>query len=491
MSKKPEWFKGIFPALVTPFTADDRVDEVAYRELIHYVLPHVNGLVPCGTTGEFVYLSKAERKRVIEIALEETNGRVPIVAGTAYPSTRETVQMCTWARDAGVTAVLVAAPYYLKPSFNEVYDHYDALNKIGVPIIMYNIPQCAGTHYRWWNAEGLGYLENVVGIKDSSGDMPFLMAVFEKMRGKIGIFTGHDEIVPAALAMGADGAILASANVIPDVWQTIYQAVLAGDLATAQTTMARIQRLVRIIANQGPSQAVKEALSMIGLPMGDSRHPIVRGGAFRREDYEEVRSVLEELGKVGRQPMAYHLAAGDSPVRGEYPKPASLPTEVKDMTLLVGEGFAGPPFSELAHIDLLIGRKDGPVGRAIDQSLGESRPGHELRIIAERPRTLLVPTVTVRTKKQAEQIYEHAAQGCVMALGALVNDGTLPEALLDDVALIANVFVHPGASNRWRVRINNFKAMKGALRKALEGRPTFEELVAEKEAARHPFRYAP
>lgn len=491
MSKKPVWFKGIFPALVTPFTKDDRVDEAAYRELIRYVLPHVNGVVPCGTTGEFVYMLEDERKRAIEIALDEVNGRVPVVAGTAYPSTRETVKMTAWARDAGVTAALVAAPYYLKPSFNEVYDHYNALNKLGVPLILYNIPQCAGTHYQWWTTEGMAYLENVVGIKDSSGDMPYLMAVFEKVRGKIGIFTGHDEIVPAALAMGADGAILASANVIPDVWQNIYKAVLSGDLTTAQTLMARIQRFVRILARQGPTQAVKEALQLLGLPIGDSRHPMMKGDAFRREDYEEVRGVLEELGKIPPRPMTYHLYPGGPTATSQFPKPPTAPSEVRDMTLLVGEGFAGPPFSELAHIDLLIGRKDGPVGKAIERALAEPRPGHELRIIHDRPRTLLVPTVTVRTKRQAENVYEHAAGGVVMALEALVKDGTLPAALLDDIVLIANVFVHPGASNRFRVRINNFKAMKAAVRKALEGRPTYEELVAEKEAARHPFRYAP
>lgn len=491
MSKKPTWFKGIFPALVTPFTKDDKVDEAAYRELIRYVLPHVDGIVPCGTTGEFVYLSEDERKRVIEIAIDEVSGRVPVVAGTAYPSTRETLKMTAWARDAGATAALVAAPYYLKPSFNEVYDHYDAVNKLDFPIILYNIPQCAGTHYKWWTAEALAYLENVVGIKDSSGDMPFLMALFEKIRDKVGIFTGHDEIVPAALAMGADGAILASANVIPDVWQAIYQAVQMGELATAQALMARIQRLVRIIVRQGSTQAVKEALQILGLPMSDSRHPIVKGGAFRREDYEEVRSVLEELGKVGPKSMTYHLKPDAPGTEGYYPRPAAAPTAIEDMTLLVGEGFAGPPFYELAHVDLLLGRKDGPVGKAIERALAEPRPGHELRIIFERPKTLLVPTVTVRTKKQAEHIYEHAAGGVVMALQALVADGTLPDALLDDVVLIANVFVHPGASNRRRIRINNLKAMKAAVRKALEGRPTFEELVAEKEAARHPFRYAP
>ena len=251
MTKKPDWFKGIFPALVTPFTEDGQVNETAYRALIRYVLPHVDGVVPCGTTGEFVYLSIEERKRAIEIALDEVAGRVPVVAGTGCPSTRETVELTRWAKEAGATAALVVAPFYLKPTFNEVYEHFERVNEVGLPIIMYNIPQCAGTHFKWWTAEGMAYLPNVVGIKDSSGDVPFLEALFEKIKGRIGIFVGHDEIVAAALAAGADGAILASANLIPDIWQKVYAAVKEGDLATAQQWQAKIQKLVRIIVRNG------------------------------------------------------------------------------------------------------------------------------------------------------------------------------------------------------------------------------------------------
>jgi formaldehyde-activating enzyme len=162
-----------------------------------------------------------------------------------------------------------------------------------------------------------------------------------------------------------------------------------------------------------------------------------------------------------------------------------------DLTLCVGEGFAGPPFSEVAHIDLLLGRKDGPVGRAIERAQGEPRPGHELAVISQRPLTLLVPTVTVRGAKARQLVYEEAASGIQLALEHAVAAHNLPAAILDDICLIANVFVHPAASIRQRVKINNYKAMRGAVRKALEGRPTLEELVAEKEAARHPFRYAP
>jgi 4-hydroxy-tetrahydrodipicolinate synthase len=471
VSKKPDWFKGIFPALVTPFTKDDRVDEEAFRALIRHVLPHVDGVVPVGTTGEFVYLTEAEKRLVIDIAIDEVGGRVPVVAGTGCASTRDTVALTRYAQDAGATAALVVAPFYFKPTFNEVYEHFEAVNEVGLPIILYNIPQCAGTHFKWWTAEGMAYLDNVVGIKDSSGDMPFLMALFEKIKGRIGIFCGHDEIVMAALAAGADGAILASANLIPDIWQKIYAAVKVGDLATAQDWQARVQKLVRIIIRKGATQAVKEGLRMMGLEVGNSRHPIMPGGAFEREDREELRIQLENLGKI--QSSKFKIQKGE------------------DFTLRVGEGFSGPPFFELAHIDLLLGIREGPVGKAITKALGEPRRSHELRVINERPRTLLVPTVTMRTKKQAGHVYDDATRGINLAIDASIEDGSLPQGALDDLAMIANVFVHPAAANRKRIEFNNYKAMRHAIRKAIEGRPTLEELLNEKEAARHPFRYAP
>jgi 5,6,7,8-tetrahydromethanopterin hydro-lyase len=167
------------------------------------------------------------------------------------------------------------------------------------------------------------------------------------------------------------------------------------------------------------------------------------------------------------------------------------PEKIVDLTLCVGEGFAGPPFTEVAHIDLLLGRKDGPVGKAIERALGEPRPGHELMIINDRPRTMLVPTVTIRGEKARQLVYEEAVGGITMAIAHAIGEGMLPEALCNELCMIANVFVHPAASIRQRVRINNYKAMRGAIRKAIEGRPTLRELVHEKEAARHPLRYAP
>jgi 4-hydroxy-tetrahydrodipicolinate synthase len=497
MTGKPDWLKGIMPALITPFTSEEDIDEEGLRRLVRHVLSHVNAVVPVGTTGEFVYLSEDEKRRVIDVTIDEVGGKVPVIAGTGCTSTRDTVALTEYARDAGAAAALVVSPFYLKPTFNEVYEHYEAVSKVGLPIILYNIPQCTGTHYRWWTAEGMAYLDNVVGIKDSAADVPFLTALLEKVKGQIAIICGYDEIVMAALAAGADGAILASANLIPDIWQEIYGHVTAGRILEAQERQRNIQRLVRIVARCGSTQAVKEGLRAMGIQVGNSRHPIMPGGAFRREDYEELRLQLEELGKIPPRNIEYELADGKR-VKSAVPATPQTPEAVTDFTMLVGEGYSGPPDFEIAHVDLLVGLKGGPVGTALEEALSRPEPEDpsgkdltELKIIFERPRTLLVPTVTVRTKKQARHIYDNAVEGIVMAIQSSLDDGFLPEESLDDLVMIVNAFVHPSAANRRRITINNYKAMRAALRKAIEGRPTVEEMLHEKEAARHPLRYAP
>ncbi len=486
MGYKTDWFKGVFPALVTPFTSDDKFDEAAYRQLIQYVLPHVNGIVPCGTTGEFSYMSFAEKQRVIEVALDEVNGKIPVLAGTGCQSTREAVKLTAWAKDAGASGALVVAPYYLKPTFNELYDHFKKVNEVGLPMVLYNIPQCMGTHLKWWTAEGMALaFDNVVGIKDSSGDMPFFMALLEKLRGKISVFCGHDEIASAALMAGGDGVILASANIIPDRWQEIYHLVQDGEFETARQKQKEIQIMTRITTRKGANQAMKEALRMVGIDVGHSRLPVMQGGAFEREDYEDVRTQLENLGKITKRKVKFAGAEVD------YAATPETPAEIADFVMAVGEGFAGPPAYELAHIDLLIGKKGGPVEKAMERALQETRPGHELVIINEHPHTMLVPTVTVRGEKAKQLVYTDSVEGINLAIDHAIKQGFLPETMLDDMCMIANVFVHPAANNRRRVAMNNYKAMRGAIRKAIEQRPTLRELVAEKEAARHPFRYAP
>jgi len=222
---KPE---GILPALVTPFTDDGKVvDEQRLRTLVVHCLElGVHGVVPCGTTGEFTNLSTEEKKQVIKIVVDEVNGKVPVVAGTGASGTREALEMTRYAKDVGATAALIVTPYYMKPADRGIYEHYSTIaSEVDLPVILYNIPQCTGLPLPWQMVEDLAQIPNIVGVKDSSGQLSFILAVLEKVRDKINVLCGHDEVVVAALAAGCSGAILASANVIPDVWVQVYNHV--------------------------------------------------------------------------------------------------------------------------------------------------------------------------------------------------------------------------------------------------------------------------
>jgi len=172
--------EGIMPALVTPFTADGKaVDEEKLRFLVSHCLEvGVHGVVPCGTTGEFTNMTTEEKKRVIKIVVDEVNGKVPVVAGTGTSGTEQAVEMTKYAMDVGADAALVVTPFYLKPADRGIYEHYATVAAaVDLPIVLYNIPQCTGVSLSWQIVEDLAQIPNIVGVKDGSGQLSFILAV--------------------------------------------------------------------------------------------------------------------------------------------------------------------------------------------------------------------------------------------------------------------------------------------------------------------------
>ncbi|MEM3731609.1 MAG: 4-hydroxy-tetrahydrodipicolinate synthase [Candidatus Bathyarchaeia archaeon] len=490
---KPE---GIFPALVTPFTDDGKsVDEERLRALVrHCIELGVHGVVPCGTTGEFVNLTLEEKKHVIEAVVDEVNGKVPVIAGTGASGTDQALEMTKYAKDVGADAVLIVTPYYLKPADRGIYEHYDTIaSKVEMPIILYNIPQCTGLPIPWQMVEDLAQIPNIVGIKDSSGQLNFILAVLEKVRDKINVLCGHDEVVIAALAAGCSGAILASANVIPDIWVQIYNHIKNCELQKARELQYKVQKIARIIAGSGPV-GTKEALNMMKIKVGPVRKPLSVGGELTYESREELRLELEKIGKIKPKPISFEMA--EKPIEERFMAINITPETIKNFKLRVGEALAGSG-AEVAHIDLIIGRSDGPVGEAFAKAKATPTSGHEpLLAILEpnlcvKPITLIVPTVTITSMRQASMVYGPAQTAVAKAVVDSVADGTIPKEAVEDLIIIANVFVHPTAVDRQRVYINNYKAMRHAIRKAVEGRPTIEELMENKDRSKHPFKYTP
>jgi len=487
---------GIMPALVTPFTKDRKsVDEEQMRRLVNHVIElGVHGVVPCGTTGEFVNMTTEEKKRVIDIVVDEVNGKVAVVAGTGASGTEQALEMTTYAKNAGADAALIVTPYYLKPTSRGIFEHFFTIaSKTDFPIILYNIPQCTGLPLPWQMVEDLAQISNIVGVKDSSGQLSFIFAVLEKVRDKINVMCGHDEVVTAALAAGASGAILASANFIPDIWIEIYDSVRKGDLERARELQYQVQKIARIIAQSGPVGA-KEALKLMGIEVGSVRLPLSVGGELTYEAKEELRLDLEKIGKIKAKEIK--LEVEEKALEERFAAVDVSPKAIRDFKLTVGEALAGKD-SEVAHIDLMIGRKEGPVGDAYAKAKANPSPGHEPLVailepnVVVKPITLMVPTVTIKSMRQASMIYGPAQAAVAKAVADSLADGSIPKAAADDLIIIANVFVHPSAVNRHRVYVNNYKAMRHAIRKALEGRPSPNEVLENKDRSKHPFKYTP
>ena len=490
---KPE---GIFPALVTPFSDDGKaIDEERLRTLVNYCIGlGVHGVVPCGTTGEFVNLTTEEKKHVIKTVIDEVNGRVKVVAGTGASGTNEAVEMTKYAKDAGADAALIVTPFYLKPADRGIYEHYYTIaSEVDLPIILYNIPQCTGLPLPWQMVEDLAQIPNIVGVKDSSGQLSFILAVLEKVRDKINVLCGHDEVVVAALAAGCSGAILASANVIGDIWVQIYNHVKNGELQKARELQYKVQKIARIIAGSG-AVGTKEALNMMKIKVGPVRKPLSVGGELTYEAREELRLDLEKIGKITPKPITFEIA--EKPMEERFMAINVTPEIIRDFKLRVGEALAGQG-AEVAHIDLLLGKKDGPLGEAFAKAKATPTSGHEpLLAILEpnlsvKPVTLIVPTVTITSMRQASMVYGPAQTAVAKAVIDSVADGTIPKEAAEDLIIIANVFVHPTAVDRQRVYINNYKAMRHAIRKTIEGRPTIDELIENKDRSKHPFKYTP
>ncbi len=490
---KPE---GIMPALVTPFSEDGKkVDEEQMRRLINHCMDlGVHGVVPCGTTGEFVNMTIKERKRVIDITVDEVNGRVSVVAGTGASGTDQALEMANYAKDAGADAALIVTPYYLKPTNRGIYQHYFTIaSKVDLPLILYNIPQCTGLSLPWQMVEDLAQVPNIVGLKDSSGQINFMLAVLEKVRDKINVMCGHDEVVVAALAAGASGAILASANFIADVWVEISEYVQKGDLPKARELQFKVQKIARITAGSG-AVATKEALNMIGIKVGPVRLPLSVGGELSYEAREELRLDLEKIGKIKAKVVRFEVE--EKTLEERFRAVHITPEVIRGFKLRVGEALAGDG-AEVSHIDLMIGVKDGPVGEAYARAKANPTPGHEPLVailepnIQVKPVTLMVPTVTIKNMRQASMIYGPAQAAVAKAVADSLSDGSIPKGAAEDLLIIANIFVHPSALDRHRVYINNYKAMRHALRKAIEGRPLADEILENKDRSKHPFKYTP
>jgi len=470
MLTKLSWLKGIFPALVTPFDGDEKVDEQALHNLVRYLLDDVDGLVSCGTTGEFPYLSPEEQRKVTEIVVEEAGGKKPVIAGTTAPATHQVINLAKNARDAGADACLVATPYFLHPSSKGIYQHfYEIAKAIDIPVIMYNIPQAVGAYLPPEVIQDLSEIPNIVGLKDSSGNLTYTLEVIERVEGRIDVLVGNDEVVLPALVGGCSGAILMSANVFPDIWQKVYKGVLEGNLETARSYQMNVQKLSRIFGRYGAGLAVKSALNMIGVKVGKARRPLKIGGSLSHEVMAEIQLELEKLGKIKSPDVTFLFPEGD--VEHRFSDIGLSAELIRKESFRTGSGTYGESL-EKVHVDILTGSKDSYLGFIYAEQFTHPRHGHEaLTAILEpnfmvRPSTLIVPTVRLKNLRQANMFYGPGQAAVAKAIADAITSGTIPSKAMDEEVMVAKLTVHPKALNRHALYKNVYQAMSQAISQA-------------------------
>ncbi len=285
---------GIIPAMVTPLTKDETINERALRQLTnHLIAGGVHGVFALGSQGEFWAFSPDEKRRVFEIVVEETNHRVPVYAGTAAITTRDTIALTRLAEQAGVDAVSILTPYFISPNEKEMDDHYRAVaESTRLPILLYTNPARTNVKMSPQLVARLAEIENIVGMKDSSGDLELTAEYMRVAPPDFSVVMGRDTLIYGALLYGAQGAIAATANVAPRLVVSIYECFKAGDLAGAQRAQETLAPLRHAFAWGTFPVVIKEALDLMGIACGPARAPV---GPLSAEQRERLKNVLREM----------------------------------------------------------------------------------------------------------------------------------------------------------------------------------------------------
>ena len=288
-------FRGVFPAIITPFLKDESLDEVGLRKNIEYLSSTgIAGIVPCGTTGESATLTFEEHKRVVEIAVEAS--KVPVIAGTGSNNTREALELTRHAAETGAAAALLITPYYNKPNDRGMYEHFKTIaEKCDIPIVLYNVPKRTGIDLKPELVAKLSKVKNIVAIKEASGNLSQQSQIIEQTRGSdFVVLSGDDDLTLPTMALGARGVVSVVANVAPKKTVAMVNAALKGDFETARKLHYELLPLVRAMFLETNPIPVKTAHKYLGLANGPLRLPM---SSMAPEKEATLKEMLERLGE--------------------------------------------------------------------------------------------------------------------------------------------------------------------------------------------------
>lgn len=287
---------GIVPAMITPMNADESIDEGGQRALTRHLIERgVHGLFPGGSQGEFFALTADERRRVLEVTLEAAAGEVFVVGHVGAVTTREAVALARHAQQTGADAIAACTPYFVRPSAAELVQYYrDICAAVQLPVLAYdNVGRTGVSLPPRLMAQLAREVPNFVGIKDSSGDLTQLLEYMSLSPSGFRAFVGRDSLVYAALMHGAAGAVMATANMVPELAVGIYDAVQQGNLERALGLQQKLLPVRTAFSLGTFPVVVKEAMHMLGLPAGPARRPV---GPLDPDTRSRLRAILQEAG---------------------------------------------------------------------------------------------------------------------------------------------------------------------------------------------------
>ncbi|MEE0942311.1 MULTISPECIES: 4-hydroxy-tetrahydrodipicolinate synthase [unclassified Methanobrevibacter] len=291
-------FEGTYVAMVTPFDKNEQIDEEGFRSNINYLIDQgVNGLVGAGTTGESATIDHEEHKKIIEILVDEVDGRVETVAGTGSNSTYEAADLTKFAADAGADAALLITPYYNKPQQHALIEHYRYVaEKSELPIIAYNVPSRTGVDMTVDTIVELAKIDYIDAVKEASGSVDKISDIYralqhEGLEDDFNILSGEDSLTLPIMAVGGTGVISASANIDAKRMVLMVDSILNDDYTRAMELHYEMVELIRTLFIESNPVPVKTAMNLMGLPSGPLRLPLVD---MKEENLEQLKKALKD-----------------------------------------------------------------------------------------------------------------------------------------------------------------------------------------------------